>query len=340
MFHRLFQKVFCADGTPTRPAIGTQEGAGEKGKDTAGTHGLSLSSILGPPRQVGTLEDLHKKCKEVFPATFEGGKVMINKGLSNHFQVSHTITLSGDPGKTGVSGYRFGATFVGTKQMSPTEMYPVLLGDIDPAGNLNANVIHQLTDRIRGKFAAQIQDSQVSAAQMSAEYHGHDFTASIITANPNLVNGSGILIGHYLQGITDNISLGSEIVYQFGPAVPGGENAMISLAGRYIRGDTTWTGTVDFAGVHLCYHSRASEQLQLAVEVETNFRMQDSVATFGYQVDLPKANLVFKGMVDTHGTVAGVLEKKLEPLPFTLALSGALNHSKNQFRMGCGIVLG
>ena len=86
--------------------------------------------------------------------TFEGAKIMLNKGLSNHFQVSHTLNLC----STQPSGYRFGATYVGTKQFGPSEAFPVLLGDIDPSGNLNANVIHQFTPRIRCKFASQVSE--------------------------------------------------------------------------------------------------------------------------------------------------------------------------------------
>jgi len=89
---------------------------------------------------------------DVQAITFEGAKIMLNKGLSNHFQVSHTINMS----TTVPSGYRFGATYVGTKQYSPTEAFPVLLGDIDPSGNLNANVIHQFSPRLRCKFASQV----------------------------------------------------------------------------------------------------------------------------------------------------------------------------------------
>lgn len=76
---------------------------------------------------------------------------MVNKGLSNHFQVSHTINLS-----SAQSGYRFGATYVGTKQFGPSEAFPVILGDIDPSGNLNANIIHQFTPNVRCKFASQV----------------------------------------------------------------------------------------------------------------------------------------------------------------------------------------
>lgn len=114
----------------------------------------------------------------------------------------------------------------------------------------------------------------------------------------------------------------------------------MSAAARYATEVGTWSGTIGLAGVHLCYYQKASDQLQLGVEVETNLRMQEAVATMGYQIDLPKSELVFRGMVDTNWTVAAVLEKKLQPLPFTFALSGILNHTKNQFRLGCGLIIG
>lgn len=50
---------------------------------------------------------------------------------------------------------RFGATYLGT-QVSPTEVYPILVGDIDASGNLNANIIHQLTSNIKTKMVAQV----------------------------------------------------------------------------------------------------------------------------------------------------------------------------------------
>ncbi len=37
----------------------------------------------------GTMEDLHKQCQNVFPMFFEGAKLLVNKGLSNNFQVGH-----------------------------------------------------------------------------------------------------------------------------------------------------------------------------------------------------------------------------------------------------------
>lgn len=65
--------------------------------------------------------------------------------------MSHTLTMS-----SAQNGYKLGATYIGTKQLSPTEAFPVVLGDVDPAGNVNFNLIHQLTPEIRVKGAAQV----------------------------------------------------------------------------------------------------------------------------------------------------------------------------------------
>lgn len=46
------------------------------------------------------------------------------------------------------------------------------------------------------------------------------------------------------------------------------------------------------------------------------------------------------GHVDSNWSVGAVLEKKLNPLPFTLALSGLMNHNKGQFRLGVGVIIG
>jgi mitochondrial import receptor subunit TOM40 len=118
-----------------------------------------------------------------------GAKLMINTGESNHFQVSHTINMS----SMTPSGYRFGATYVGTKQISPNEAFPVLLGDVDPNGNLNAHIIHQFGQRIKAKFVTQIQNSKFTAAQFTTDYKGNDYTVSLTAGNTDIINESGML---------------------------------------------------------------------------------------------------------------------------------------------------
>ena len=75
--------------------------------------GLSL------PNNPGTIEELHRRCQAIFPAVFEGSKLIVNKGLSSHFQVAHNVTIGNDPKST---GYRFGAVYVGSKMLSPSEV--------------------------------------------------------------------------------------------------------------------------------------------------------------------------------------------------------------------------
>ena len=89
----------------------------------------------------------------------------------------------------GDSSYRFGATYVGTKQMGPAEVscckvtvnlickmfvffllyelfiecsplfvqfFPVMVGDMDNSGSLNAQIIHQISSGVRSKLAFQV----------------------------------------------------------------------------------------------------------------------------------------------------------------------------------------
>ncbi|XP_057331046.1 mitochondrial import receptor subunit TOM40 homolog 1-like [Microplitis mediator] len=302
-------------------------------KDQLGPASTEVAQKIENP---GTVEELHKLCKDVFPTNFEGAKFMVNKALSNHFQISHTLSMS----SVVKSGYKFGATYVGTKQTSPTEAYPVLLGDIESSGNLNANILHQFHPRIRTKVATQVQRSKFTAVQMTSDYRGDAFTASLTVANPDILNGSGVMVAHYLQNLTPKLALGGELAYQRGYGIPGGSIAVGSLVGRYTAGDSTISASLGLASCHLCFHQRASPTLQLGVELEVNGRIQESTATIAYQIDLPKADIVFRGSVDSNWSVGAVLEKKLQPLPFSFALSGLLNHAKGHFQLGCGLIIG
>lgn len=86
-------------------------------------------------------------------------------------------------------------------------------------------------------------------------------------------------------------------------------------------------------------HTRAP-QVQVGVELEANTRLQDTTFAFGYQLNLPQANVVFRGLLDSNWSVGAVLEKKLPPLPVTLALGAFLNHWKNRFHCGFSVIVG
>lgn len=286
----------------------------------------------------GTVEDLHKKTRDVIPTPFDGARIAMSKPLSQNFQITHTINML----PTQPSGYRFGVTFVDFDAIkNPQEPTSLLAGDVDPSGNVNANVIHQLNDRLKGKLQAQMsQSNNMGGAQGVLEYKGDRFTSSLTAVNIDVVNNSGVIVGHHLHAVTPNVALGCELARQYGKNVPGGSMTFLSLAGRYSTPDYALSAVVGSANFHLCYYQKASDELQVGVEVDTKFKMLESVGTLAYQADIPKADVTFKGSIDTNWTVAGVLEKKLQPLPVTLTLSGALNHAKSKFQLGCGFVIG
>ncbi|NXY22625.1 TOM40 protein, partial [Atrichornis clamosus] len=138
------------------------------------------------------------------------------------------------------------------------QAFPVLVGDMDNSGSLNAQVVHQVTGRIRSKVAFQTQQAKFVNWQLDGEYRGGDFTAALTLGNPDILLGSGILVAHYLQSVTPNLALGGELVYH---RRPGEEGAVLSLAGRYTA--PSWIGTVTLgqAGAHVTYYHRASEQV-------------------------------------------------------------------------------
>ncbi|XP_066531024.1 mitochondrial import receptor subunit TOM40B [Hoplias malabaricus] len=302
---------------------------------------LAASAAAAPGQQEselplpnpGTFEECHRKCKEVFPMQMEGVRLTVNKGLSNHFQVNHNILLS----TMGDSSYRFGATYVGTKQTGPGEAFPVMVGDMDNTGSLNAQIIHQVTNRVRSKLAFQTQQQKFVNWQADAEFRGEDFTATVTVGNPDVLVGSGIVVAHYLQSITPSLALGGELVYH---RRPGEEGTVMSLAGRYTGSNFIATLTLGGAGAHASYYHKANDQLQIGVEFEASTRMQDTSVSFGYQLDIPKANLLFKGSIDSNWVVGATLEKKLLPLPLSLALCSFLNHRKNKFQCGFGVTIG
>lgn len=298
-----------------------------------GSSSAGLLETEPPLPNPGGFEECHRKCKEVFPMQMEGVRLTVNKGLSNHFQVNHTVLLSTQAD----SSYRFGATYVGTQQIGPAEAFPVIVGDMDNTGSLNAQVIHQITDRVRSKFAFQTQQQKFVNWQGDAELKGEDFTAAVTFGNPDVLVGSGIVVAHYLQSVTSSLALGGELVYH---RRPGDEGTVMSLAGRYTGSNFIATLTLGGAGVHGSYYHKANDQLQVGVEFEASTRMQDTSASFGYQLDVPKSNLLFKGSLDSNWVVGATLEKKLLPLPLSLALCAFLNHRKNQFQCGFGITVG
>ncbi|KAM9294026.1 mitochondrial import receptor subunit TOM40B [Gastrophryne carolinensis] len=302
------------------------------------THNPQYTTWRGRRRPVvlpnpGSFDELHKSCKEVFPQQMEGVKLIINKYLSSHFQVSHHLHMS----TVGASGYHFHAKYAGEQQPGTSETFPLLIGDLDNSGSLNAQAQCLLAERIRSKAVFQTHHSRFLTWQFDFEYRGDDCTGTLTLGNPDFINQSVILVTHFLQSITPRLVLGGELVYH---QRMGDEGAILTLAGKYSAENWVATLNVGYGGAHASYYHRANDQIQVGVEFEANTRLQETSFAFGYHLNIPKADMVFKGSVDSSWCVGAVLEKKLPPLPVTLALGAFMNHWKNKFHCGFNIMVG
>nr|XP_008532092.1 PREDICTED: mitochondrial import receptor subunit TOM40B isoform X1 [Equus przewalskii] len=252
---------------------------------------------------------------------------------TGYAKVAHTVHMSA----LGLPGYHLHAAYAGDWQLSPTEVFPTVVGDMDSSGSLNAQVLLLLAERLRAKAVFQTQQAKFLTWQFDGEYRGDDYTATLTLGNPDLIGESVIMVAHFLQSLTHRLVLGGELVYH---RRPGEEGAILTLAGKYSAVHWVATLNVGSGGAHASYYHRANEQVQVGVEFEANTRLQDTTFSFGYHLTLPQANMVFRGLVDSNWCVGAVLEKKMPPLPVTLALGAFLNHWRNRFHCGFSITVG
>lgn len=282
----------------------------------------------------GSYEELLKKTRELFPAMFDGFRLNVGKPLTSAFQVSHTVNLSGGPQG---SSYKFGTTYVGGSQEDPN---PIVLGEVDGNGNLSAQIMYTIASSWKSKLVVQTQEKEIAVVQADLEYKSSQSTANFTAVNIDILRETGICVGHYLHRIAENFDLGAEVMYQYGK---GTSSYKLSLGGRYSQPKWFAAASLSTAlnALHVSYFHKANENIQAGVEYEYNEQMQDNgTVNLVYQVEVPKANVTFRALVDSNWTVGSVFEKRLDGMPFLFSLSGQLNHSKNSARFGIGLQIG
>ncbi|XP_059531230.1 mitochondrial import receptor subunit TOM40B isoform X3 [Myotis daubentonii] len=180
----------------------------------------------------GSFDELHRLCKDVFPGQMEGVKLVVNKVLSSHFQVAHTVHLSA----LGLPGYHLHAAYAGDWQLSPTEVFPTVVGDWDSSGSLNAQVLLLLAERLRAKAVFQTQQSKFLTWQFDGEYRGDDYTATLTLGNPDLIGESE---PHTPAGVGRRASVSPAARRGGGHLDPGGEVLRCAL-GSYVECGIRW----------------------------------------------------------------------------------------------------
>lgn len=283
----------------------------------------------------GTFQSLNKLCQSIVPDCFEGMRVLVNRPLSNHFQIMHILNIN-NPINT--PAYKFSTTFLGTAKLpNSEEQYPLLQGDMNTVGTVSANVIHYLTPSLRVQFAGQFSADkhQPALGQLTTDYIGRYFTTSLTLVNPNRYMQPSLVAVQYLHAVTSKLALGAEVVYDTQAIPKHNRVASLSVAARIKNGENLWTATAGTAGAELCAYFPVSKSIQFGIESNIGFRTRKAGGSISYQVNFPKCT--FRGMVDSNWTVGAVMERSLDFIPLTLSLSARLNHAKQHIQVGLGV---
>jgi mitochondrial import receptor subunit TOM40 len=165
-----------------------------------------------------------------------------------------------------------------------------------------------------------------SMLQVEQEVNGTDYAMTFKTMNPNPLELTGLYMASYLQSVTQQLVVGSEIVLQ--RPTPDMEETAMSLVGKYTGKD--YIATAQFQGVgaiQASYYQRINEKVDFGVELNLMVQggRREAVATVGGKFDFRQAT--FRGQIDTTGRVSAVLEEKMAP-GFSFLISGDLDHMK------------
>jgi mitochondrial import receptor subunit TOM40 len=173
------------------------------------------------------------------------------------------------------------------------------------------------------------------------DYTGNDFSASIKSFNPSILDGAltGIFIGSYLQAITPRLSLGLESVWQR-PAASHGPETALSYVARYAA--SNWIASLQFQGqgaLQATFWKKIADRVEAGVDCQLTFAggmarggggmmgglKREGVTTVGAKYDF--RNSTFRAQVDSQGKLSCLLEKRVAPA-VTLTFAGDMDHSK------------
>ena len=82
------------------------------------------------------------------------------------------------------------------------------------------------------------------------------------------------------------------------------------------------------------------QNLSLVAECDGSLMQGESSATLGFKMDVGDSLFTVKSCVNSKWTVGTVIEKRLDPLPASLLISGQLNHTNDEATFGVGFTIG
>ena len=176
--------------------------------------------------------------------------------------------------------------------------------------------------------------------QVDNDITGKDFTASLKSINPSIIEGglSGIFIGSYLQSLTPSLALGVEAVWSRA-ALNASPEAAVSYCAKYKGSDWIASAQLQAQGaISTSYWRRLTEKVEAGVDLNLQFApgvggkslmgsglRKEGTTTLGAKYDFRMST--FRAQVDSSGRLSCLLEKRVLP-PVQLTFAGELDHFK------------
>jgi mitochondrial import receptor subunit TOM40 len=213
-------------------------------------------------------------------------------------------------------------------------------GNIDNEGTLSTRFNYRWSPSLVTKTQIQIAPGPNQAmVQFDNEYTGNDFTASLKTLNPSMIDGglTGIFIGNYLQSVTPNLALGLEAIWQRAALNQGPETAL-SYCAKYKGSD--WIASAQLAAggaISTSYWRKLTDKVEAGVDLNLQFAglsgagmmggpvRKEGVTTVGAKYEFRMS--VFRAQVDSTGKLSCLLEKRVAP-PVQLTFAADMDHFK------------
>lgn len=216
-------------------------------------------------------------------------------------------------------------------------------GTIDNDGQLAARANYRWNDTFVTKTQTQIAPGPgQSMIQIDNDCTGKDFTASIKSLNPSLLDGglTGIFIGSYLQSVTPGLALGLEAVWQR-QAMVTGPDAFVYYVAKYRGSDWIASAQLQAAqgALNTSYWRRLTDRVEAGADLSLQMQpglgprgglmgqglRKEGVATLGAKYDFRAST--FRAQVDSTGKLSALLEKRV--LPFMqITFAGELDQVK------------
>ena len=215
-------------------------------------------------------------------------------------------------------------------------------GNVDNDGSMSASLNYRWNNALITKSSAQIASGPGQAMfTVNNVYTGKDFTASVNSMNPSILDGglTGIFIGSYLQSVTPRLALGVEAMWQRA-AVNAGPDTLVSYCAKYKGSNWIASATMPahLSAFNTSYWRKLTDKVEAGVDLNLQFTpgvagrslmgsglSKEGTTTIGAKYDFRSA--VLRAQVDSSGRLSCLLEKRvLGPVQVTFA--GEMDHFK------------